>query len=124
MVATRRSQKAAQQYLSVPKRTFADLPNEIIVAIARWLPCKDIKREGQARRHVPPDQASLSLLDTRTRAILVRHVLYERLNLKLATYEHLKELRDRPEWLSGVKDFRVCIAVRIRLETSRWTICL
>ena len=49
-------------------RTFADLPDEVIVAIASWLPGKDAERQGQPVRHRPPDLANFSLANKRLRA--------------------------------------------------------
>ena len=109
MVATRRSQKAAEQKLSAPKRTFADLPDEIIVDIALWLPQKDHKRPGLPRRHLPPDLASFSLTDKRIRALLAERILFNESKLTLATYEHLKELSEHREWLHGARNIRLPI---------------
>ena len=94
------SQKASNVMM---KRTFADLPDEVIVAIAGWLPGKDAERHGQPVRHQPPDLANFSLANKRVRRLLVAGLLYFRYDLTRASYEHLLELTSHEEWLASIR---------------------
>ena len=114
MAPKRKSQAAAradQAVLAVPTCRFNDLPDEIIVAIAQWLPLKDIRREEQPKRHLGADLARFSIVNKRVRILLAERVLFQEYDLTKASYEHLKDLSEYHEWLLGANQVRLPICI-------------
>ena len=106
-----------------PRRcTFADLPSELIVRIAGWLPRKDLRRlkagdvTPQPRRRISADLANLSVVNQRVRAVLAERVIFKRLDLTRTTYDGLKEILEHRDWLVNVVTNKLQVAVAAALN--------
>ena len=100
--------------MTLPSAHFANLPADILVNIAGWLPIKNNYLAGEPRTHIGRDRGNLSLVNKRTRKVMVSTILFRVLDMCRSSYAHLRELYYHPSWYQAVE----MVTIRISVQPS------
>ena len=98
--------------MTLPHGHFAHLPAEIVVNIAGWLPAKNDFTAGEPQTHISRDRGNLSLVNRRTREIMVTTLLYRIYDLCFSSIEHLQELSHHTSWCQAIEVITIRTSVR------------